>query len=268
MAITGTQADPYKPTTWEEFLSVSDTDSVYIELPEGAVFDMNDYYPEGITDTITLKGYINGNGATIKNAAYRGSTACFEVGSSTKTSLNFLDCRGELSSGFFIGSNGSIPSGRVVFNKCKFSGSVSAIGSNVPYFSWIGRTAYFNRCSFDLQLEETMLDYALYKYCNMKIETIGNTRSGYLQLDNSYLTGRIYLLEMQKYSSSFFVGDSIIDAEINYDIYWSDGTPQHLLINSDKLAEGITVPSVLTQVTTAQLKNAADLSSIGFPVQT
>lgn len=271
MAITGsgTQESPYLVTTWDELLSVSTSDDVYINLPSnGGTFDMNDYYPEGITDTIILKGYINGNNWSIKNAYYRGGTACFDIGKSRKTKLHFLNCCGELTAGYFIGTNTSIPAGSIVFDQCLFSGAIWAIGSTTPYFTWIGRTAYFYRCSFNVYLEKTMLDYALYRLCNINAVITGVQGSGYIQLDNSYLSGSISQLKMQRYSSSYFVGDSVIDCEIDADITWDSGTPQHLLINSDKVASGVSIPAALTAVTSTQLVDASYLSSIGFPIQT
>ena len=95
IAGTGTQADPFKPETWEEFINCTD-DSVYVELPTGGgIFDMNDYYPEGITSTISIKGFINGNGWTIKNAAAYTSTPAFRMSSTSSLgkiqNLNFLN---------------------------------------------------------------------------------------------------------------------------------------------------------------------------------
>lgn len=268
MTGTGTENDPYKPETWSELISVSISDNVYIELPSAAgVFDMNNIYPEGITDTITLKGHIKGNDWAIRNASYRGGSKCFEIGTSLKEKLHFLNCYALLTGGYFIGTSNSIPSGANVFSQCKFSGRVSASGPTTPYFSWIGRQAAFYRCSLNVILENTMLDYAMYRYCNINAKITGSQGSGYLQLDNSYLTGKIDRLQMQRYSNNY-VGDSVIDCTISDSVVWDSGTPQHLLINSDKVASGITIPSALTSVTTSQLKDAEYLSSIGFPIQT
>lgn len=305
MTGSGTAQDPYKPETWAEVLSCTTSDSVYVDFPvtltptsdtevkvrkvylleDGSVvqnpktseistyyentfvFDMNDYYPGGIESAITLKGHINGRGATIKNASYRGSDKCFETGASLKQCLDFINCRGELSNGFFIGTVNPPSSGTTLFRLCRFSGKVVGIGNNTPYFSWIGRYAYFDQCSFNVEADGAMLDYALYKRCAINVIIPGNQGSGYLQLDNSYLTGRINRLQMQRISSSYFVGDSIIDCYVN-GVVWDSGTPQHLMINSDKVASGVTIPSKLTPGTTEQLKDANWLSSQGFPIQT
>lgn len=268
MTGTGTQNDPYKPESWSELLSVSTSNSIYIELPVGGgVFDMNNYYPDGITNTITIKGHIKGNDWIIKNAAYRGSTACFEVGSSEKEKLQFVNCYGLLSGGFFIGTSESITSGNDIFKECKFSGRVEAVGNSTPYFSWIGRQAGYYRCTFTLIADDSMLDYAMYRYCKIDAKITGVQGSGYLQLDNSYLTGEIERLQLQRYSGNY-AGDSVIDCDISDSVVWDSGTAQHILINSDKVASGVSIPSMLTAVTTAQMKDTAYLSSIGFPIQT
>ena len=96
MTGTGTQQDPFKPTSWPELLSVSTSNTVFIELPQGGgTFNMNDYYPEGIVQTIILKGNINGNGWTIKNPDYMGSYGCFDIGNAKKTKLHFINCKGK-----------------------------------------------------------------------------------------------------------------------------------------------------------------------------
>lgn len=268
MTGTGTQADPYKPTTWGELLSVSTSNSVYIELPEnGGIFDMNNFYPEGITQTITLKGNINGNDWVIKNPAYIGGTCCFEIGNAEKTKFHFINCKGLMSAGYFVGTADTISPGAVIFDQCKFSGKFEATGSTTPYFSNLGRQAYYYRCSLNIELDDTMLDYALFRYCNILAKITGVQGSGYLQLDNSYLAGEIEKLLMQRYSNSYYVGDSVIDCNVGA-VLWDSGTPAHLLINSDKVAAGASIPSQLTAVTTAQLVDAAYLSSIGFPIQT
>ena len=164
MTGTGTQQDPFKPTSWPELLSVSTSNTVFIELPQGGgTFNMNDYYPEGIVQTIILKGNINGNGWTIKNPDYMGSNGCFDIGNAKKTKLHFINCKGKLSANYFIGTNDSISSGAVIFDQCQFSGKIEAIGSSTPAFSNIDRQAYYKRCSLNLELVGAILDYALFK---------------------------------------------------------------------------------------------------------
>lgn len=288
MAITGTgtQADPFKPTTWEEFLSVSDTDSVYIELPEGAVFDMNDYYPEGIAETIPLRGFINGNGAIIKNAACYTADAAFRISLNDTlgqiSNLNFQNIRYQPAGSDYraLFQTESTTFRGTAFKLCSFSGIIDNTGSSGNgYTSLFGIDAYGTvyRCSFNIKaignsagtgtrsgvgIAMGMTLYnnwdAKLQYCNIKIS--GEEYWHGIYLDNTYLTGtgssRISLL---------YGNESVIDCEASA-ITKAYGNQTKILINTDKYSGSI--PSGCIGVTTEQLKDAEYLSSLGFPIQT
>jgi hypothetical protein len=98
--------------------------------------------------------------------------------------------------------------------------------------------------------------------CRIQL-TKTDTSSGSLVINvlanNSYITGSV--------TAPLKIVDSVytvIDIETPQ-ITASHSGQSNTLANSDKCSN---ISSYLTQVTTAQLKNAAYLSSIGFPIQT
>ena len=289
MAITGTgtQADPYKPTTWEEFLSCTTTDSVYTELPEGGgTFDMNDYYPEGIAETIPLRGFISGNGWTIKNAACYTADAAFRISLNDTlgeiSNLNFQNIRYQpTGSGYrALFQTESTTFSGTAFKLCSFSGIAdNTSSSGNGYTSLFGIDAYGTvyRCSFNIKtignsagtgttsgvgIAMGMTAYnnwnAKLQYCNIKIS--GEEYWHGVYLDISYLTGtgssRISLLHGN---------ESVIDCEASV-ITNAYGNQTKILINTGKYSG--TIPSGCIGVTTEQLKDAEYLASLGFPIQT
>ena len=84
MAITGTgtSADPYVVTTWDELASVTSETGVYIKL--GNNIDMNTEYPEGLTSGLTINcAEIDGEGYTIKNLYFKSGRLFYCEGNRT-----------------------------------------------------------------------------------------------------------------------------------------------------------------------------------------
>lgn len=283
MAITGTgtQADPYKPTTWEEFLSCTATDGIYTELPEGGgTFDMNDYYPEGITTEIPLRGFINGNGWVIKNARYEGSLWAFVMSQGSSSgqikSLNFEDFRVTTNGGnacLIAVSGYYMYSGRML-EQCKFSGrcdTFSGSYSSVLYGG--GYTSEVYRCSFNIEYSGVFSPEASgnwmtqFKYCNFRLKDLdaGSTVIPTLCLNNSYLEGDMYGLSCLT-TSGIVTTESVVNANISGTIRNEYAAGSKALVNTDKYSG--TLPSGCIGVTTEQLTDAEYLASIGFPIQT
>lgn len=274
MAITGTgtQADPYKPTTWEEFLRCTTADSVYTELPTGGgTFDMNDYYPEGIPSTIPLRGFINGNGWTIKNASYHGNSAAFLMSRNASSGQirnlhfkNFEISAVSSATAFLIDTPYGSFSGRV-FEQCQFSGRLS----ENAFMSHCGQSSEQYRCSYNIEITgDTAIDtsysyMSILKYCRININSFGGNYRIAMSPNNSYITGSLGTLWFARQVGDA-CKDSVIDATFTV-CYQEPGTPDMMLINTDKYSGAI--PSGCVGVTTAQLKDADYLHSIGFPIQ-
>lgn len=273
MTGTGTQADPYKPATWAEFISYTTADNVYTELPVGGgTFDMNDYYPNGFAETIPLRGFIDGKGWTIKNAAYRGNggSAFTTSGSSDYgqiKNLNFINfnvATTSTSTAFLIDNSSGQFFGRA-FEQCQFSGR---LGENSA-ISRCGQWSEHYRCSYNLEITgDTSIDTSYYymsilKYCNVDVKSINGEYTIGMSPNNSYITGSLGRLWLARPNDDA-CKDSVIDMNLA-SVYQETGTPEMMLINTDKYTG--TVPSGCIGVTTAQLKDAAYLHSIGFPIQ-
>ena len=280
MAITGTgtSADPYVVTTWAEFIATT-ADGVYIKLPDGGgTFDMNDYYPQGITSTISLRGFINGNGWTIKNAAAYTSTPAFQMSTSSQngklSNLNFENFR----QGFSPTSSanhamliacGTGYSGEALY-RCKFSGLLQNTNDPGDYYTEIinlGTSATIEQCSFNIKstgagrvnVSLSTSWSAKLNNCNVKLDCEGAFFG--LYMNNTYVTGEAGSIGFTQIST-----DSVIDCNSTLINHAAWGTNSNVLINTDKYTG--TIPSDCTGVTAAQLKDADYLSSIGFPIQT
>lgn len=279
MAITGTgtQADPFKPTTWEEFLSCTTTDSVYTELPEGGgTFDMNDYYPEGITSTIPLRGFINGNGWTIKNAVYSGRYGAFLVSSSNSygkvVGLNFFNFRftTNITGAVFIegGNSGTM------FRLCQFSGLVDNTGAQYCAITRGNEAMALERCSYNIQIDchaksarTVSLDTGNWSasahYCNVRVTGMSDYDTLNITPNSTYISGSIKSIRIE--DRGLGAKESVIDTECDV-ISYAIGSATMTLVNTDKYSGSL--PNGCIGVTTEQLKDAEYLSSLGFPIQT
>lgn len=280
MAITGTgtQADPYVVTTWAEFIETT-ADGVYIKLPDGGgTFDMNDYYPEGITSTISLRGFIDGNGWTIKNAAAYTAMTAFQMSETSAkgkiSNINFENFRQAYSptSGHnhsMLIACGTGYSGEALY-RCKFSGLLQNENEPSDYYTEIinlSSSAIIEQCSFNIKstgagrvnISLSTSWSAKLSNCNVKLNCEGALFG--LYMSNTYISGEANGIAFAGASA-----DSVIDctADTIYNAAW--WTNSHVLINTDKYSG--TIPSDCTGVTTAQLKDAEYLSGIGFPIQT
>lgn len=242
--------------------------------------DANDYAPAGITSTITIScASINGYGGYIKNLA---STAV-NIFSNTVTTqvyqLAILNINVEGVS--FIDTT----SASMEYTKCIFSGRAKSNTGTHTVFGDVANThsSIYNSCAFNFDIVGSYslfnyLNYGGYVYagplydCRLNITHInrdGITASGtlWVRLENSYLTGDIAdNVSITITAQSHY---SVIEVEKGGSISVNDaqgGTVQLILIN-DELYTG-TIPTGCRGVTTAQLKDASYLSSIGFPVQT
>ena len=90
MTGTGTQADPYIPASWSEFVTAIGTSNAYVALAEGTVWDMNEIAPTGV-GLITVNAVsIAGNGAEIKNLFFNNGGFKLQYNVSI-SNLKFID---------------------------------------------------------------------------------------------------------------------------------------------------------------------------------
>ena len=245
------------------------------------VLDANDYAPAGVTSTIAINcASINGFGGYIKNLAST-TVDIFENSVTTQVyQLAILNTNVEDVS--FIDTT----SAGMEYTKCIFSGRAKgSSGGTHTVFGDVANahSSIYTSCAFNFDI---IGSYNLFNYLNYygfayagplydcrinitHIDRDGITASGtlWVRLENSYLTGEIANLVYVTITSQSHY--SVIEVESSGSISVNDaqgGTVQLILIN-DELYTG-NIPTVCTGVTTAQLKDASYLSSIGFPVQT
>lgn len=302
MTGTGTQNDPFIISDWTDFIAAVGTSGAYVEFPKNLVktadtdvdpnklytdangvvqtnvqpsdlanlyentftLNANDYAPGGITSHIQIRcASINGFGGCIKNLASSSDGILGFYAVTQATGIAFLNIN--LEEYMFFGAVWS--GGYNQINKCISSGRL--VSSNYAFVN----THYFKftSCAFALELWGLMASLtsnstgALSTFEVSRIQlTKTDTSSNSLVLDvaakNSYITGSVTAPLRINTPSDY----TVIDLEAPQIAAVNSGQ-SNVLANSDKCNN---ISGYLTSVTTAQLKDAAYLSSIGFPIQT
>lgn len=123
---TGTQTDPYIPETWDEFVTAVGTNHAYVSLPEGGgTFNMNEIAPEGDFIVYIRCEQLNGNGWIIHaphNVEFSGSSN-ERTNGLVINDLHFLEIIFEAASSHKCMFDGN-KYYRLKFNRCAFSGRV------------------------------------------------------------------------------------------------------------------------------------------------
>lgn len=291
MTGTGTQADPFIVDNWEDFVTAVGTVDAYIQFPEGGgVIDLNDIAPQGIPEISASCKSITGNDWIIQNLYCRGhrgfSTVRGKYVSIDKLHfLNFFfDDGGErIQFGTLFSSSEEERQG-YYFNECKFSGLMNCTyyNSSEPYRmnSLFAQDNYWLkcrviRCSINVKLNghALLLSGSSYthednriEYCNIKV----SGTSPLWTVDGDY---RNCLVSGDSVAAAFDAirGSSNFNV-INVDFTRADSfsctgrSGAVNLINTDLLPSGATIGTGFIGVTTAQLKDAQYLASLGFPI--
>lgn len=268
MTGTGTSTDPYIVENWGEFVTAAGKSGAYVSCPVDAVWDMNEIAPTGVSGVRLSCAQINGNGLTIKNIFSSDLFSRGQSGTTNVYDLNFLDIYME--GGAFATCHPS--SGSIAFHRCRFSGIFTG-ASSLFYAYSIASPAQLDRCSISVQLmgEARVMGITvapgndqscgIFTFCDLNLQGSGSTNGNRFTLINSRLRGvypgtGLVIASVSQYS--------VLDIGITWGV--NDTTPTKVLINTDKVASGITIPSGFIKVTTEQLRDAQYLSSIGFPV--
>ena len=299
MAITGsgTSADPYKPTTWSEFLQCTTTDGKYTELPEGGgTFDMEDYYTGGEVHNIPLRGFINGNGWVIKNAkvtntsgsaGYYGFIISGRDDKGRLSHLDFIDftidsndvaatgiggARATASAGLLV--CGITSATGCIMNYCRFLGTIT---SNQMYavsgeYSVIIDKTYMSEtievCSFNLEIHKVATIalgtnwQAALKWCNIRAKTYDECNL-YGCFYYCYIEGDVYAVYGFSHITSFL--KTVINATVGSGGFHMDyGQMSSVLVNTDKYSGEL--PTGAIGATTTEMKSETDLDTKGFTI--
>lgn len=258
MTGSGTQANPYIVSTWSDFITAAtiSTDT-YIEFVPNTVIDLNNVQPEGFSSALSLAGHIDGKNSVIKNLVVNDPYGrIFDVSGLDMKNISFLNMRGSKRIFERLMSTSSL-----TLYKCQFSGRLD----NPDDIIYMSRGSC-SRCSFTLEIHGSEnvrfnwdSDYSV-QYC--RIDISGTNTGSYISIgnvSNCYVTG--------KHSTKIEVYGSTNVVDFTAPAFESDNFASNILVNSDKCTN-IPEQAGISPVTTAQMKDAAYLASLGFPIQT
>lgn len=233
---TGTKTSPYIPENWEEFLTAVGKSGAYVSLPEGGgVFDMNRIAPEGeLTVSINCR-QINGNGWSITNIF---NIKFFVTSANVRIhDLNFLN--------FYIDADKNLfECNDTTFDNCQFSGITAT--NYIPFYK-----VYLNRCSINCQFtgdaQSLLSKYSECTFCKIILDhskTIRTSISTALNGSYNFYEHRI---------KEGVARTLTISGKANI---WHDISGGLITDTNGNMHE----------VTEEQLRDAAYLASVGFPI--
>lgn len=266
----GTQADPYIVDTWADFVTAVETAEAYVKVDTSTVatWDFAKMVEGGLSTSIDWNAAeVDGNGLTIKGIF--GTAARWFSGTSSAAkvvkNLNLLDmAKTTATSDVFHGR-------AIEFRNCKFSGVIE--GGNF-FGQYSGGSATFTTGSiagndprgcafaFNFSGDSRLTNVACtFNHCNMNFDgTSTNTSTQEMKMYESKISGKMPWANFKNAGG----GQNVIDAEIDTIGTWSNTSGGVTLINTDKLASGLTVPSGFTGVTSTQMLDADALGAVGF----
>lgn len=232
---TGTQEFPYTPENWDEFVTAVGTEGAYVSLPAGGgTYDMNEIAPEG-NFTLNINCVeIQGNEWEIRNA-YNMKV----YGSSCNIlNLHFLNFYWEKLSESEVFVDG-------IYSYCKFSGIISGYRQSV------------------------FMSYRDHSYCSINVKFVGESYKlnysdggfNFCNISLNHVDSQIPVL----LSVSVYGENSLVNHVSNgHNNVWLNG---RLCVLCSDLGNVIADSSGnRIDVTDDQLRDAAYLNSIGFPI--
>lgn len=293
MTGTGTQADPFIVDNWPDFVTAIGTADAYVEFPETpGVIDVNESAPTGIPKIVVACASVQGNNWVIKNLYCKGHNA-FSTAVGHYVSINrlhflnfYFDDQGVYNAqGILLFGNEDDERQGYFITECQFSGiaTCSFYSEDVERRNGLfnqdnyWEKCFLQRCSFNVKLN----GYAVFlggshytngdnrvEYCNIKISGNSPRWTKYGDYRNCYITGESVATGFDaNYGSANF---NVINADFSdassFECVGRSGEGVINLINTDLLPSGATIGTGFIGVTTAQLKDAAYLASLGFPI--
>ena len=281
MTGSGTQADPYIPTTWAEFVTAIGTSGAYVSLAEGTVWDMNEIAPSGAGTVTVSATQVTGNGATIKNLYFNGGGFDFTANTAI-SNMKFTNVLAENSANVFRcheNQNNVYPS----LSQVTISGKI--VDSNLfrADYSDGRHQITTNRCAINVEISGdsafAKTGSGTYPWLKLFYDNIKTTGSStYSSAQNMQLQNTLWQGDWTL-KASYFVGGSggIISSNNIFDVNVPvtatvsvnsnyTANVKQCIFNGSKIASGATLAAQITQVTDEQLHSASYLNSIGFPI--
>lgn len=281
MTGAGTTEDPYIVDSIEDFRTAIAKVCDYVKL--NADIDCSDLdYWDGITTkakTIDLCGH------TIKNININPSDNRYFLSPLTSDTTNCTIKNGTIQSLYCTNLDNIIAYsnyyGDIYLIDLKISGEflMSATSTGLFHAGYIS----FIRCSINVKVNNLLPTFydgnhymANYNYCNIKLEADCKNRIFYGTPRHSKFTGK--LTNSQPYFNYIFSGggsDNVIAMELisateNSKFSFSSGTPEgYSILDADLASQAIwdnKREPYVKYLTTAQMKSAEYLNSVGFPV--
>lgn len=261
MTGTGTQNDPYIVDTWEDFITATGTSGAYVKMADNIVWDMNSIAPEGIISLRFNCTELDGNGAVIQNLYFNaaGEYGIFYMSYSVHdiSFLNFLSKHDSLNYPHaLINLTSSSNIQRVVF-----SGVING-SRNQFIFDGI-RYEQVKNCSFNLKMQ----------LGSNKVYIADHTRTAMGYYENNHIiidatNALIYNSDFDIHSDNSLI--EIIRAE-NDTAILPRSNARSTIVRYDKGTAReenyvFDTTGAWHSVTSAQLQDAAYLTSIDFPI--
>lgn len=258
-------------TTWADFLTAIAVSGDTVELPQEAVWDMNEIEPLGHSENIVIRcSRINGNGTRIKNLHLTGQ---FQVKGNTVDiyDLFLTDFIGDGipydGYGFFHGNP--------FFSRCGLSGILGTQYRNLVYYTT--NYAYYFASQTSINIESSSANFSLYNYmsegciyCRIEVHAPNATNNKPEGYDFSYCEVVVYAPNATGYiDANHFVGCTLRG---NKHGITEDGASRRCAVSTvyfeEMFGDGFTplYPDSFIPCTDAQLKDPAYLRSLGFPI--
>lgn len=256
-------------STWEEFAQAATVSGDIVICPENAVWDFNDIYPEGVPEDkkVTVNcAKIKGNGTALRNVRVSNFLLGYRNACEVENlhNENFVTTAGML---FYVNYSACI------FRGCRFSGLLAEYpGYPAGLYNTNGGSSQFIGCAFTLEASTHQAfrilwtpngDSDMKKYCRIKLylpNSIGytgeNTQWSQINVDCPAQTS----MNISGACANVYGGDLPQVSSVS-------GSIQSYIsvFNSEEIPNLASTASIIG-CTTAQLHDAAYLSSLGFPI--
>lgn len=283
MTGTGTQADPYVPSSWAEFVTAIGTQGAYVSLAEGTVWDMNNIAPSGVGIILVKAKQVSGNGAEIKNLHFNGGGFEFYV-QDMNTSISNMKLTN------LLAENGSSVFkcndyfSRIYPSLTQLTITGKIVDSNLFEADYNeSQQIYTYRCSINAEFsgnsafaKTTLGSYPHVKLFFDHIKTSGSSTYSsdqQMQIQNTLWEGDWVCNSagLVGGSSGVISSNNIFDVNVpaTATIFVNSNYASNVkqcIFNGSKIAAGATLAAQITQVTDEQLHSASYLNSIGFPI--
>ena len=256
-------------TTWAEFLTAIAVSGDTVELPENAVWDMNEIEPLGhLEDILVACRYIIGNGTRIRNLHLFGH-------------FNFTDNKCDISTLFlsdFIGSGSptykAFFHGNVFFHNCGISG---LLGNGYDYLTLftVNYAGYaFERCSINIESSSSSFLTLFggsdgYIYCRFEVHA-ANTLYQPTASPCRFCECIFYMPNSAWITTAYFSGCTVRgDMQTAQEVDWIGdwwGDNSVYAVNSFHPNFSPRYPANFIAVTDEQMKTPAYLRNLGFPI--